>query len=106
MKAYWGSVSIDPRILNLGARWRWEVNFMPLPVYPQGKSPWYPLDRSLGGLQSWCGLNGEKNSQLLPGLEPPVILPVAQVLYHWAIPAAAYGRGQKNSVINNAHIHL
>jgi hypothetical protein len=24
-------------------------------LYPQGKSPWYPLDRRLGELQSWSG---------------------------------------------------
>jgi len=44
----------------------------------QGKSPWYPLDRRLGGPQSQSGRDGEeKNSQLLPGLEPPIIQPVA-----------------------------
>jgi len=32
----------------------------------QGKSPWYPLDRRLGGPLSWSGCGGEeKNSQLL-----------------------------------------
>jgi hypothetical protein len=43
---------------------------------PQGESPWYPLDRRLGGPQSRCG--EEKNSQSLQGLDPPVIQPVAQ----------------------------
>jgi len=34
-----------------------------LPLYPQGKSPWYPLDRRLGGPQSCSGQGGEeKNS--------------------------------------------
>jgi hypothetical protein len=38
---------------------------------PQGKSPWYPLDRSLGGPQSRSGRGGEKkNSQPPPGIEP------------------------------------
>jgi len=38
-----------------------------VPLYPQGKSPWYPLDRRLGGLQSPSGRGGEeKNSQSLP----------------------------------------
>jgi hypothetical protein len=46
---------------------------------PQGKSAWYPLDRRLGGLQSRSGGGGEeKNSHPLPGLEPPIIQPVAQ----------------------------
>jgi len=26
---------------------------------PQGKSPWYPLDRGLGGPQSWSGRDGD-----------------------------------------------
>jgi hypothetical protein len=38
---------------------------------PQGKSPWYPLDRRLGGPQSRSGRGGEeKNFQLPPGIEP------------------------------------
>jgi hypothetical protein len=46
---------------------------------PQEKNPWYQLDRSLGALQSRSGRGGEeKNSQPLPGLEPPIIQPVAQ----------------------------
>jgi hypothetical protein len=49
------------------------------PLYPQGKSPWYPLDRRLGGLQSSSGRGDEeKNSQPLPGIEPPIIQPVTQ----------------------------
>jgi hypothetical protein len=37
------------------------------------------LDRRLGGLQSRSGCGGEeKNSQPLPGLELPIIQPVAQ----------------------------
>jgi hypothetical protein len=43
-----------------------------------GKESWHPLDRRLGGPQSRSGRVGEeKNSQPLPGLEPP-IQPVAQ----------------------------
>jgi hypothetical protein len=38
---------------------------------PQGKSPWYPLDRRLGGPQNRFGRGGEeKNSQPPPGIEP------------------------------------
>jgi hypothetical protein len=73
MKPYWGSGGIAPRILGLGTRWRWRVSFTPRPLYPKGKSPWYPLDRSLsehGG--------EEKNSQLLQGLELTIIQPVPQ----------------------------
>jgi hypothetical protein len=50
-----------------------------LAALPQGKSPWYPLDRRLSGPQSrsWRG-GEEKYSQALLGLEPPTIQPVAQ----------------------------
>jgi hypothetical protein len=40
------------------------VSFTPQSLYPQGKSPWYPLDRRLAGPQSSSGHGGEgKNSQ-------------------------------------------
>jgi hypothetical protein len=45
---------------------------------PQENSPWYPSDRRLGGFQSRSGRGGkEKNFQPMPGLEPPLIQPVA-----------------------------
>jgi hypothetical protein len=47
-------------------------------LYPQGKSPWYPLDSRLGGHQSRSGRGGEENSQPVPGIEPPIIQPVAK----------------------------
>jgi hypothetical protein len=38
---------------------------------PQGKSPWYSLDRRLGGPQNRSGRDGEeRNSQTPPGIEP------------------------------------
>jgi hypothetical protein len=71
MEAYWGSGGIDPPILYLGTRWMWVVSFTPLPPNSQGKSPWYLLDRRLGGPQSRSGRGGEeKNSQPPPGIEP------------------------------------
>jgi hypothetical protein len=79
MKADWGSGSIAPCILDLGTRWMCVVSFTPLPLYPHGKSFWYPLDRRLNGLWSQSGCGGEdKNSQPLSGLKPPIIQPVAQ----------------------------
>jgi len=43
---------------------------MTLQLYPQGKSPWHPMDRRLGGgNQSRSGRGGkEKNSQLISNL--------------------------------------
>jgi hypothetical protein len=34
--------------LTSALRWRRVVGFIPRPLYPQGKSPWYPMDRRLG----------------------------------------------------------
>jgi hypothetical protein len=55
------------------------ISFTHWPLYLQGKSSWYLLERRLSGFQSRSGHGGEeKNSQPLPGLEPPIIQPVAQ----------------------------
>jgi hypothetical protein len=62
MKAYWASGGIAPRIIDV---------VTPRPFYLQGKSPWYSLDRRLGGPQSRSGRGGEeKNFQPQPGIEP------------------------------------
>jgi hypothetical protein len=79
MKVYWRNRGTAQRILDLYTRRRWVVSFTPRPLYHQGKRPWYPLDRRLGGPQSRSGRGGEeKNSQPLPGLEPSIIQSVAQ----------------------------
>jgi hypothetical protein len=71
MKAYWGVEVYLHTFFDLGTRWRRVVSFTPQPLYPQGKSPLYPLDRRLGGPQSRSGRGGEdKNSQPPPGIEP------------------------------------
>jgi hypothetical protein len=70
MKTYWGSGGIAPGILWPGTSWRWVVSFMPQLLYLQGKRPWYPLDRRLGGPQSQSGHRvEEKNSQPLSGID-------------------------------------
>jgi hypothetical protein len=58
MEAYWGSGGTDPRILDLGSRWRWMVSF----TLPPGKEPWYPLDRRLSGPQSRSEHGGEEKN--------------------------------------------
>jgi hypothetical protein len=65
MKTYWESGNIGPRIIDLGTRWRWVVSFTPRLLYPQGKSPLYPLDRRPGRTRSRSGHSGgeKKNSQ-------------------------------------------
>jgi len=78
MKAYWRSGGIVARILDLGTKWTRMVS-LPQPLNPQGKSPWYPLDRKLGGPPSRSGRGDEENnSQLLPVVESPIIQPIAQ----------------------------
>jgi hypothetical protein len=113
MKAYWGSGYIVPCIFDLGARWRWVVSFTPRPLYSHGKSPWYPLNRRLGGLQSRSGRGGEeKNSHPQPGLKSPVIQTVAQrctteltrLLCNKAAPLSFWGVQQKTSVSMNSHM--
>jgi hypothetical protein len=79
MKAYCGSGGIAPHIIDLSTKWWWVVWFMPQLIYPQRKSPCYPLHRKLGGTQSWSGCGGEgKNSYPLPELKPPIIQPITQ----------------------------
>jgi hypothetical protein len=39
MKTYWGSEGVTPRILNLGATWRWVVSFMSWLLYIQVLAP-------------------------------------------------------------------
>jgi len=54
------------------------VSFTPRPLYPQGKSLRYPLDRKLGGPQSLSGRGGEENNfKPTPGIESAIAQPVA-----------------------------
>jgi hypothetical protein len=71
MKAYWGVEVWLHAFYDLGCMCRWVVNFAPRPLYLQGKSPWYALNRRLCGPQSQSGRRGEeKNSQPPSGIEP------------------------------------
>jgi hypothetical protein len=81
MKAYWEVKVQLHSFFVLGTIWRCVISFTPRPLYPQGKSPWYPLDRRLGGPQSRSRSGGEeKNSQPRRESNPrtPIIQPVAQ----------------------------
>jgi hypothetical protein len=63
---------IDPRLLDLDTDWKWVVSFMPLQLYPQGKSVRYPSDRMLGNRTA--GLDEMVNWEFLtiPGCVQPV----------------------------------
>jgi hypothetical protein len=88
MKAYWRSGGIAPRILDLGSRWRWVVSFTPRPLYSQGKSSRYPLDRKLNGPQSWSGKVVKRQSTTSFGTRTPGHPARSPALYHWSISAA------------------
>jgi hypothetical protein len=64
MKTYRG-VQVWRHFFDLGTSLRWVVGFTLLSLYPLGKSPLYPLDRKLGGLQNRSRLCGEKKSLVL-----------------------------------------
>jgi hypothetical protein len=49
MKSYGGVELYLYSFFDHGTRWRCMVIFTPRLLYPQGKIPWYPLDRRLGG---------------------------------------------------------
>jgi hypothetical protein len=75
-------------ILDLGTRWKWMISFTPRPLYSQGKSPLYPLDRRLGGSQSRYGRCRIKTNLLRKlGIETRAIQPVARRYTDWAITA-------------------
>jgi hypothetical protein len=61
------------------------VSFRPLPLYPQGNSLWYPLDKRLGGPQSRSGRCGEKKNVLsLPENEPQSLShPACTLVLYW-----------------------
>jgi hypothetical protein len=62
MKIHMGVWKYSSTIPDLGTRWRWVVSFALLPLYPQGKSRLYPLDRKLGQPQSRSERRGERRS--------------------------------------------
>jgi hypothetical protein len=63
------NICIDTYFLDLKTNWKWVVNFTPQPLYPQGKSPRYPLDKRLSGPQSQPGRLREEKFLTLPGLD-------------------------------------
>jgi hypothetical protein len=78
MKAYRENGGTAPLILNLSTRWRWVVSLTPWKIYPQGKSPQYPLNGMLMAPHSLCGSFGdEKNLLSLPGFELWIVKSIA-----------------------------
>jgi hypothetical protein len=53
-------------------------SFTPRPLYPWGKSPRYPLDMRLGGLESRSGRCGEEKHLAPAGNRTPAVHPVSR----------------------------
>jgi hypothetical protein len=80
----WGSEYIDQHFLHLGTSWRWVVSFTSLPLYPRGKSPRYPLDRRLEGLQNRSGRRAEEKILNPIGTRiPPICRPAQSQSLYW-----------------------
>jgi hypothetical protein len=88
-----GSGSVDPHFHDLGTNWRRIVGFTPRPLYPQGKSPRYPLDRRLWGPRSDLDDVEKIKFLTVPELElrPLGCSVVASRYTDYAIPAAVSG---------------
>jgi hypothetical protein len=65
---------------DLSTRWRRVVSFMPRPLYTQGKSPQYPLDKRLGGPECHSGCSGEDKVKV-----NLASLPSAVDATHWSL---------------------
>jgi hypothetical protein len=69
----------------------WVVSFTPWMLYLGGKSPRYPFDRRLGGLQSWSERGGEEKNpypcrQSNPGRLTYSVVTILTELLSWNIP--------------------
>jgi hypothetical protein len=71
-------------ILDPSTRRRWVVSFTHWLLYPWGSSPQYPLDRRLGGPQSWSGFYGEEKNLAPVGNYIPAVPPLASCYTDWA----------------------
>jgi hypothetical protein len=81
-------IYISTRLINL-CEWRWVVSFTPRSLYPQRKSPWYPLDKRLGGPQSRSGRGGKRSKTPASTVnQTSVVQPVAYSLYWLSYPGS------------------
>jgi hypothetical protein len=74
-------------------------------VFPQGKSPWYPLDRRLGWPQSRSGRGGdEKNSQILSKDTRYIFIAVSRTAFKpikWGGGGGAFSKGIWGQKVNS-----
>jgi hypothetical protein len=120
----WGSGCIDLHFLDVGTSWRWVVSFTPRSLYLRGKRSHYPLDRRLGGPQSWSGRCEEKILDLTgirtptPRSSSPQLVAIPTTLsrlYIWKVAANVsnklsssleFGRGVSNSSIDSVKVGI
>jgi hypothetical protein len=82
MKAYRGSRSIAPLILNLGTRWWWVVSITPWTIYNREGTPVPNGIRCWVGLRAGLDVLGKRITVLpLTGFAHQIFKPVAQSLY-------------------------
>jgi hypothetical protein len=99
----WGRGCINPHFLDLGTSWRGVVNFTLRPLYPRGKSAQHPLDRRLGGPQSWSGQRGENSCPYRDSnYDPSIVQPVSSRYIDCAIPTSV---SYTLEIINMTNIH-
>jgi hypothetical protein len=64
--------------------WKFVVSFTSWPLYPQRKSPQYPLGRTLGGPLNWSGKHGEKKNLASTRTQtPPLRHPGCRQSLYW-----------------------
>jgi hypothetical protein len=75
---------IAPRYL-MDSGWKWVVCFTHRLLYRTGKSPRYPLDKMLGGLQRSCGCCEEDKSIAPAGILTSAVHRLDRLYIDWAI---------------------
>jgi hypothetical protein len=77
MKACWGW-RCSSTILDLGTRWRWVVNFMPRPIYPQERAPGtHPIGGCLDAVV-------KRKSPATASTRTPIKVARSPAIHHWA----------------------
>jgi hypothetical protein len=97
------SGGIAPCILDFDTRWRSVVSFTIRPLYPQGKSPWYPL---IGGwVDPRAGLDAVVRIKIpspYRDSNPPIIQSVAQ-RYTAELPRLLLNKLRMRNCMNGLH---
>jgi hypothetical protein len=83
--------------IGLGTKWMWVASFMPWLLYTKGNRPQDPLDRRLGGPQTWFGHCGIEISFSPAGNDIQVNWKILFSLYSGKI------KGYLNELISKAY---